>query len=79
MSNISCRRHRFPARIIQHTVWLYYRFALSHWGVEDLMAEPDVDVSYETVRRWTISFGLAYARRLRTRRPNPHGRWHLSE
>ncbi len=65
MSSISYRRHRFPAQIIQHTVWLYFRFTLSYRDVEDLMAERGVDVSYETVRRWAIKFGLAYARRLR--------------
>jgi len=79
MSSISYRRHRFPAPIIQHTVWLYFRFTLSYRDVEDLMAERGVDVSYETVRRWAIKFGVAYARRLRKKRPKSDGRWHLDE
>ncbi|MBB3387192.1 putative transposase, partial [Rhizobium sp. BK609] len=29
------RRHRFPAEIIAHAVWLYYRFLLSLRDVED--------------------------------------------
>jgi putative transposase len=33
------RRHRFPAEIIAHAVWLYYRFPLSFRDVEDLLAE----------------------------------------
>ncbi len=29
MSSLSYARHRFPPVIIQHAVWLYFRFALS--------------------------------------------------
>ena len=60
MSNLSYRRHRFPVEIIQHAVWLYFRFPLSFRDVEDLLAERGIDVSYETVRRWSIKFGLAW-------------------
>jgi hypothetical protein len=31
-------RHRFPAEIIAHAVWLYYRFPLSLRMVEDMLA-----------------------------------------
>ena len=31
------------------------------------------------MRRWTLKFGQAYARRLRTTRPRPDARWHLDE
>ncbi len=40
MSNISYRRHRFPPEIIQHAVWLYFRFPLSYRNVEDLRKHP---------------------------------------
>jgi putative transposase len=79
MSNISYRRHRFPPEIIQHAVWLYFRFPLSYRNVEDLLAERGIDVSYETVRRWALKFGTLYARKLRQLRPRPSGRWHLDE
>ena len=79
MNQISYKRHRFPAEIIQHAVWLYFRFPLSFRDVEDLLAERGVDVSYETVRRWALKFGQAYARKLRQSRPRPTGRWHLDE
>jgi len=79
MQKISYARHRFPPEIIQHVVWLYFRFPLSFRDVEDLLAERGVDVSYETVRRWTLKFGQAYARKLRQSRPRPDGRWHLDE
>jgi hypothetical protein len=31
-------RHRFPAEIIIHAVWLYHVFGLSLWHVELLLA-----------------------------------------
>ena len=79
MPQISYARHRFPPAIIQHAVWLYFRFALSYRDVEDLLAERGIDVSYETVRRWTHKFGRAYAGRIRRNRPRPSDHWHLDE
>ena len=43
------------------------------------MAERGVEVSYETIRRWVITFGPGIARRLRAQRSKPHSRWHLDE
>ena len=79
MTTISYSLHRFPPEIIQHSVWLYYRFALSLRDVEDLLAERGIDVSYETVRRWTHQFGPAYGKRIRLRHPRCSGKWHLDE
>ncbi|MCP4410935.1 MAG: IS6 family transposase, partial [Gammaproteobacteria bacterium] len=79
MKQISYSRHRFPGSIIQHAVWLYFRFPLSFRDVEDMLAERGIDVSYESVRRWSVKFGLDYARRVRKTRPRPDGRWHLDE
>lgn len=79
MSKISYARHRFPPEIIGHAVWLYFRFPLSFRNVEDLLAERGVDVSYETVRRWALKFGQAYAGSLRRTRPRSDGSWHLDE
>lgn len=55
------RRHRFPAEIIGHAVWLYYRFPLSLRDVEDLLAERGIDVSFQTVCEWTAKFGRQLA------------------
>ena len=79
MRKISYARHRFPSEIIQHAVWLYFRFPLSYRDVEDLLAERGIDVSYETVRRWALKFGRAYAYRLRRFRSRSDTRWHLDE
>lgn len=39
MEPISYSRHRFPPVVIQHAVWLYFRFTLSYLKVEELLAE----------------------------------------
>ena len=71
------KRHRFPAEIISHCVWLYYRFSLSYRDVEELMADRGVTLSHESVRYWCRKFGQVYANRLRRRRPRPGDKWHL--
>ncbi len=65
--NNQYKRHRFPPEIIQHAVWLYYRFNLSHRDIEDLLAVRGIDVRYESVRLWCNKFGPKYARRLKRR------------
>jgi putative transposase len=44
------RRHRFPAEIIAHAVWLCFRFPLSLRMVENLLAARGIDLSHQTVR-----------------------------
>jgi putative transposase len=73
------RNHRFPAEIISHGVWLYYRFCLSYRDVEELLFVRGVTVSYEAIRKWCRQFGHQYANQLRHRRPQPGDRWHLDE
>jgi putative transposase len=65
--------------VIQHAVWLYFWFSLSFRDVEDLLAQRGIDVSYETVHRWSVKFGLAYAETLRKPSPRADVRWHLDE
>ena len=59
------KRYRFPSEIIQYTVWLYYRFNLSHRDIEDLLAERGINVTYESIRLWCNRFGPKYAARLK--------------
>jgi transposase-like protein len=76
---VSYKRHRFPAEIISHCVWLYHRFGLSLRDVQELLAERGVAVTYETVHQWCRKFGPAFAQALRRRRPPPSDKWHLDE
>jgi putative transposase len=71
--------HRFPADIISHGVWLYYRFCLSYRDVEELLFARGVIVTYEAIHKWCRKFGQAYAHQLRRRRPRPGDKWHLDE
>jgi hypothetical protein len=41
------KNHRFPAEIISHAVWLYFRFCLSFRDVEELLLERGIIVTYE--------------------------------
>ena len=79
MQYLSYSPHRFPSHIIQYAVWLYARFTLSYRDIEDLLAERDLDISYETVRRWSLKIGEPIARNLRSSRPTPNDIWHLDE
>jgi putative transposase len=79
IKSVSYKRHRFPREIIAHAVLLYFRFPLSLRLVEEMLLERGILVSYETVRRWALNFGPAYAHRLRRKRPNRRDIWHLDE
>ena len=52
------RRHRFPAEVIAHAVWLYLRFPLSLRMVEDLLAARGISGT---------DFSPAYSRELVTK------------
>src|SRR5687768_12582368 len=71
--------HRFPAEVIAHAVFLYFRFPLSLRMVEEMLALRGIVVSHETVRRWALKFGQEFARRIRRRLPRGGDTWHLDE
>jgi putative transposase len=76
---LSYKGHRYPVEIINHCVWLCFRFPLSFREVEEMMLERGVVVSYETIRRWCAKFGQAYASQLRRRRSQSGDKWHPDE
>ena len=71
--------HRFPAEIISHAVWLYFRFPLSLRMVEEMLAARSIVVSHETVRQWALKFGQAFANQIQRRLPCVGDKWHLDE
>ena len=75
----SYKGFRFPAEIISHCVWLYYRFPLSLREVQEMMLARGIILSHETVRQWCAKFGQTYANALRRRRARPGDKWHLDE
>jgi putative transposase len=73
------KNHRFPAEIIAHAVWLYYRFPLSLRHVEEMLLERGITVSYETIRRWGRKHGPDYARHICRKPPSKDDIWYLDE
>jgi putative transposase len=71
--------YRFPPDVISYAVWLYYRFPLSLRMVEELLAARGIDLTYETVRRWSVKFGLDIARHIRSTAVARGDKWHLDE
>ncbi len=78
-SSPTYKGYRFPAEIISHAVWLYYRFSLSYRDVEELLAARGIVLTYETIRQWCRRFGQHYAKELRRRRAQTGDKWHLDE
>ncbi|KLK94602.1 transposase [Microvirga vignae] len=72
-------RHRFPAEVISHAVWLYFRVPLSLRMVEEMLAVCGILVSHETVRQWALKFGQGFANQIRRCLPVPGDKWHLDE
>ena len=44
------KRHRLPADVVGHAVWLYFRFQPELPDVEELLAQRGIEVSYKTIR-----------------------------
>src|SRR3712207_5087594 len=72
-------RHHFPAEVISHAIWLYFRFPLSLRMVEEVLAARGIEVSHETVRQWALTFGQSFAKQIRRRLPASGDKWHLDE
>ena len=71
--------YRFPAEIISHAVWLYFRFPLSLRMVDEVLSARGIVVSHETVRQWALKFGQGFANQIRRRLPAVGDKWHLDE
>ena len=71
--------YRFPAEVISHAVWLYFRFPLSPRDVDEILAARGIVASHETVRQWGLKFGQGIANRIRRRLPAAGDKWHLDE
>lgn len=70
----------FPAEIIAHAVWPYFRFPLSLRMVEDMLAVRGIIVSHQTVRAWAEKFGRHFANQIKRRSAGRLGdKWHLDE
>jgi putative transposase len=51
--------------VIRLAVMMYVRYPLSLRNVEDLLAEREIEVSYETIRFWRNRFDPIFAAEIR--------------
>ena len=85
MSNARIFRYfKTSPEIIRLAVMMYVRYPLSLRNVEDLLHEPGIDITHETVRFWWNRFGTIFASEIRRSRVQAmrsfrHRRWHLDE
>jgi putative transposase len=75
----SYKHHRFPAEIMSHGVWLYFRFCLSYRDGEECLCARGIIVTSEAIRQRCRKFGQQYANQLRRRCPQRGDQWHLDE
>jgi putative transposase len=47
--------------------------------IEEALSYRSLDISYETIRRWSNKFSCIIASQLRKRRSKPKGKWHIDE
>ncbi len=76
MRQLSFKRHRLPADIIRHSVWLYARFTLELPRCRGDARRAGPGQSYENLRRWFPQFGPVIAANLHRTRPRPSDHWH---
>lgn len=77
--SIQPKRHRFPASIISHTIWLYHRFNHSYRDVQEQLAYRGIIVSHETIRNWCIKFASHFSDVIKKKQRKPKDKWHLDE
>ncbi|SAL72205.1 IS element transposase [Caballeronia udeis] len=64
---------------MSYAVWLYYCFPLNERMVVGTAGNACIELTYETVQRWTVKFGLSIARRIRFTTLGWSGKWDLDE
>jgi putative transposase len=80
----SFRHFNTSPEIILLAVMMYVRFPLSLRNAGDLLHEPGIDISHETVRFWWNRFGPLFAAEIRKKRVSQmraysNWQWHLDE
>jgi putative transposase len=70
--------------VIRLVVMMYVKYPLSLRNLEDMLAEPGIDICHETVRLWWNPVGPMFAAEIRRKRVQKmraftHWRWHLDE
>ena len=70
---------RFPPDVIVLAVRWYLRFGRSYRDIEELLAEPGVEVDHVTIYRWVLRFTPLLADTARPCRHALGDRWQVDE
>ena len=73
------RAFRYPAEIMSHVVWLYFRFALSFRDIEELMASRGIIVTYERISPMDVEVPPALCQCVSPASTQRGDKWHLDE
>ena len=46
------KHYSIPGEMINHAVWLYFRFPLSHRNMEERLLARSISVLYAAIRTW---------------------------
>jgi len=71
--------YRHPKSLIGYVVWQYHRFMLSLRDVSELLMMRGIQISHETIRGWSLTFGQIYANEIKRRAPRRGDKWHMDE
>lgn len=72
-------RTRYPREIVDYSVTRRHRFSLGFSDIRKQLALRGVEISSNTIRRWSRQVPRAAARELARPQPPPRGRLHLEE
>ncbi|WP_039455516.1 IS6 family transposase [Candidatus Jidaibacter acanthamoebae] len=74
------KMHKYPSEIIRYVVILYHRYCLSLRDISEILLYRNIEVSYESNRKWNKKFGRIIANNIRSKRQYaPQDKWHLDE
>ena len=57
---------------MSHSVWLYFRFALSYRDVEEIMAVRGITLTSETIREGIVNLTIGWCNRLERAASSPN-------
>ena len=73
------KRLHYPVDIIAHCARWYLVYSLSRRNLEEIMAEPGIDVDHSTLNRWVIRLVPRLDKAFRRYKRYPARRWRTDE
>ncbi len=76
---IDFKGSHYPKDVIQYSVFLYIRYAVSYRDPEEIMAERWVQVSHATLNRWFVKYAPLIATEAHKRKQKTDVSWRMDE